>query len=115
MKRLFGYALMLTILTAPAFAAKNSQSVDLSENVKVGSTQLSAGQYKVTWTGTGSNVQVTLAQSGKATVTVAATVVEEKHDHKGFTVNRIGGVDQLEGIQLSNISLVFTSPAVSGQ
>ncbi len=115
MKRFFGYALMLTLLTATTFAAKNSQSVTLSENVKVGSTQILAGEYKVSWTGSGPNVQVTLAKSGTPSVTVAAKMVAEKHDHRGFTVNRMAGVDQLEGIQLRDITLVFDSPVVSGQ
>ena len=113
MKRLFGYALMLA-LTAPAFAAKNSQSVNFAQPVKVGSTQISAGDCRVTWNGSGDSVQVTIAQNGK-TVTIPAKVVEEKHSHKGYIVNRVGGDDQLQSIQLSNISLQLESPTASGQ
>ena len=89
MKRLFGYALMLTLAAAPAFAAKNSQSLNLASPVKVGTTELPAGDVKVTWTGTGENVQVTIAQNGK-TLTVPAKLVEEKHNHKGYIVSRAG-------------------------
>ena len=94
MKRSFAYALMLTLMAAPAFAAKNSQSVNLASPVKVGTTELPAGDVKVTWTGTGENVQVTIAQNGK-TLTVPAKLVEEKHNHKGYTVSRQAGADDL--------------------
>lgn len=114
MKRLFAYALVLALTAAPAFAAKNSQSVNFAQAVKVGSTEIPAGDVKVTWTGTGDSVQVTLAENGKA-ITVPAKLVEEKHAHKGYVVNRINDGDQLEAIQLSNISLQLESPAASGQ
>jgi hypothetical protein len=113
-KRLFGYALMLTLTAAPALAAKNSQSINLAQPVKVGSTQLTAGDYKVSWTGTGDAVQVTLNNNGKS-ITVPAKMVTEKHDHKGYTVNRVAGNDQLETIQFSNMSLQLQSSTASGQ
>ena len=114
MKRLFGYALVLALAAAPAFAAKNSQSVTLAQSVKVGSTEIPAGDVKVTWTGTGDSVQVTLAENGK-TVTIPAKLVEEKHSHKGYIVSHANGGDQLETIQLSNVSLQLESPTASGQ
>ena len=114
MKRLFGYALMLTLTAAPALAAKNSQSFNLAQPVRVGTTEIPAGNCKVTWTGAGDTVQVTLAQNGKS-VTVPAKLTTEKHDHKGYTVSRAGGSDQLESIQLSDVSLQLASPAASGQ
>jgi hypothetical protein len=114
MKRLLGYALMLTLTAAPAFAAKNSQSVNFAAPVKVGSTEIPAGDVKVTWTGTGDNVQVTIAGNGK-TFTVPAKVVEEKHSHTGYVVNREGGIDQLQTIQLSKVSLQLDSATASGR
>lgn len=114
MKRLFGYALMLTLTAAPAFAAKNSQSVSFAQPVKVGSTQIPAGDCKVSWTGTGDSVQVTIAENGK-TVTFPAKLVEVKHSHSGYVVNRVGGTDQLQSIQLSNVNIEFQNPAPSGQ
>ena len=114
MKRFIGYALMLALATAPAFAAKNSQSLTLAQTVKVGSTELPAGDCKVSWTGTGDSAQVTLAENGK-TVTIPAKVVAEKHDHKGYVVNRVDGKDQLQSIQLSNVSLQLEASTASGQ
>lgn len=115
MKRLFGYALMLTLTAAPAFAAKNSQSLNFSEAVKVGSTQIPAGDCKVTWTGTGDNIQVTLTENGKSIATFPAKLVEEKHNHKGYVVSRASGTDQLQTIQLSDVSLQLVGATASGQ
>jgi hypothetical protein len=114
MKRLFGYALVLALAAAPAFAAKNSQSVTLAQSVKVGSTEIPAGDIKVSWTGTGDSVQVTLVENGK-TITVPAKLIQEKNSHKGYTVSRTNGSDQLEAIQLSNVSLQLENATASGQ
>jgi len=114
MKRLFGYALMLTLTAAPALAAKNSQSVNFASPVKVGTTEIAAGDVRITWSGTGDSVQVTLAENGK-TITIPAKLVEEKHSHKGYIVSRANGADQLQSIQLSNVSLQLESPTASGQ
>jgi hypothetical protein len=114
MKRLFGYALMLALAAAPAMAAKNSQSINLSQNVKVGTTDIPAGDVKVTWTGTGDAVQVTLVANGKS-ITVPAKLVAEKNGHKGYIVNNKSGVDELETIQLNDLTLQLQSPASSGQ
>jgi len=114
MKRFFGYALMLALTAAPVMAAKNSQSINLSQNVKVGTTDIPAGNVKVTWTGTGDAVQVTLTASGKS-ITVPAKLVTEKNGHKGYVVNNKAGVDELQTIQLNDVSLQLQSPASSGQ
>jgi len=114
MKRLSAYALLLTLAVAPAFAAKNSQSLNFATPVKVGANEIPAGDCKVTWNGTGDNVQVTLAQNGKS-FTVPAKLVAEKHEHKGYVVNREGGTDQLETIQLNNLSLQLEGATASGR
>jgi hypothetical protein len=115
MKRFFGFALMLALVSVPAFAAKNSQNVSITDPVKVGSTQLPAGDYKVSWTGTGSNVQVTIAEKGKASVTVPAKIVEAKNGHIALLTNTVGGTSVLETIQLNNLSIVFTAGTASGE
>jgi hypothetical protein len=118
MKRLFGIAIILASLSIPAFAAKNEQSVTFSDAVTVGSTKLPAGTYKLTWTGTSPNVQVTLVQKDArhpATVTAAAKAIDQKHDQTQFTTGDQGGVNQLQQIQFKSVSLVFTSAPASGQ
>lgn len=118
MKRLSFCALILALLTAPAFAAKNSQTVNFADAVKVGTTQLPAGDYKVTWEGTGSNVQITLEQKNvahPATATAPAKVVEQKNGHNGFTVDSHGGVNTLETLQFSKFNVVFAGAPAPGQ
>ena len=107
MKRFFGYALMVAMLAIPAFAAKNSKKVTLTADVKVGSTELKAGDYVVTWTGDGKDVQVTIAQKRGATVTVPATVVEAKNDHVGALIVTLNGSNTLKTILLDDRNLVL--------
>ena len=114
MKRLSGYALMLALAVAPAMAAKNSQSFNLSQNVKVGTTDIPAGNVKVSWTGTGDALQVTLSSSGKS-ITVPAKLVSEKNGHKGYVVKNNGGVNELQTIQLNDLSLQLQGATSSGQ
>lgn len=115
MKRFFGFAILLASLSVPAFAAKNSQNISITDTVKVGATQLPAGTYKVTWTGTGSNAQVTIAQKGKASVTVPAKVVDAKNGHVALLTNTVNGSTVLETIQLNDLSLVLTGGTSSGE
>jgi hypothetical protein len=96
MKRMFGLALACILLSVSALAA-----------VQVGSTQLPAGDYKVTWTGTGSSVQVTLAQKGIASVTVPAKAVQQKNNHVGISTDTKNGKEVLQIILLSNVKLIL--------
>jgi hypothetical protein len=105
---------MIALAAAPAMAAKNSQSFNLGQNVKVGTTDIPAGNVKVTWTGTGDAVQVTLSSNGKS-ITVPAKLVSEKNGHKGYVVSNKGGVDELRTIQLNDLSLQLQSGTSSGQ
>ena len=114
MKRFLGYAAVLAMLSVPAFAAKNADTVNISQPVTVGSTQLPAAQYKVTWTGTGSSAQVTLT-SGKSTVTVPAKAVEQKNSVNSVLTETKGGSNVLKGINLSKVTLEFSDSASSGQ
>ena len=117
MKRLLGFAVLVTLLSVPAFA-KNSQSVVVPKDVTVGSTQLPAGQYKVTWTGTGSSVQVTLKQQDAhtpATATVQAKLVEQNNGNASVTIDTQGAVNTLQEIQLNHVNLVLSSSPAPGQ
>jgi hypothetical protein len=115
MKRFFGFALLVASLSVPAFAAKNSQNVTFTDAIRVGSTQLPAGDYKVTWTANGSNAQVTIAEKGRASVTVPAKLIDAKNGHVAVLTNTVGGVEVLETIQLDNLSLVIAGATGSGE
>jgi hypothetical protein len=113
MKRSVAFAMMLTILSAPAFASGNSQTVNVPEPMKAGSTQLAPGDYNVTWTGTGPNVQVTFAHNRKVIVIVPAKLVEEGNKYEGLLTNKQGGVETLESIQLRKVSLILEGSSSS--
>ncbi|UWZ84855.1 DUF2911 domain-containing protein [Occallatibacter riparius] len=118
MKRLLTFALVLSSLSIPAFAAKNSQTITLSSATTVGTTKLPAGEYKLSWTGTAPEVQVTIEQKNvqhPATVTVPAKMVAEKHDRTTLTTNSQAGALTLESIQLKDATVNFTSSPASGQ
>lgn len=114
MKRFFGFALMLALFSTYAFAA-SSQTVNIPANVKVGSTQLPAGDYKVSWTGSGPSVQVTFSQDKKTFATVQANAVQQKNDHNGVTTASQNGASVLQSVQLSKVSLMLQGATSSGQ
>jgi hypothetical protein len=115
MNRLAAFASMLVLLAAPAFGAGNKpQTVIIPENVQVGSTQLPAGTYKLVFTGTGSDVQVTLTQAGKTVLTFAAKAVEQRNN-PGLNLNTNAGVTTLEAINLDKISLHVEDAPHPGQ
>jgi hypothetical protein len=73
------YAALLTTLalvcTLSAFARDKSQrSVEISDPVQVGGTQLSPGSYKLEWQGTGPEVQVNFVLRGKTVATCPGTL-----------------------------------------
>jgi len=113
MKRSLGFAMMLTLLSAPAFAGKNSQTVNIPEPMKAGTTQLAAGDYNVTWTGTGPNIQVTFTQNRKVLATVPAQLVVESNKNEGLNTDTRGTVETLESIRMRNVTLVFDGPSSS--
>jgi hypothetical protein len=117
MKRLLYSVAILILISIPAFAAKNSQTVNIPEAVTVGNTQLEAGDYKVTWEGTGSSVQVTLLEKNKYSpkpVTVTAKSEDAAVSQVGFTVERQGNVSKLSTLKVGKTTLIFDTSA-SGQ
>ena len=109
MKRSFAIAFLLVLFALPSFAANKPQVVTFTGATQVGSTQLPAGEYKVTWTGTGKDVQVTIAAKGKPSVTAKAQLVNEKHDYTGVSVTKVNGTQVLDGILLPNVTLSLQS------
>lgn len=98
-------ALMLGALALPAFAGSRNETLTLNENVTVGTTKLPAGEYKMTLTGTGSNVQVVLVQKTvprPATVTFNATMTEAKNRYTSVTLDNKSGVEMIKSIDLPN-------------
>lgn len=78
MKHLKSMALLSTLTLVFPFCAfgrdRNQRSVDIADTVRVGSTQLKPGNYKLEWQGTGSTVQVSFLMDGKTVATAPATL-----------------------------------------
>jgi hypothetical protein len=91
---LFGAALLFS---GSAFAGNgndNKGKLRLDEKVSVDGTPLAAGSYNVAWTGTGSDVQVTLTQGKNTVATFPAHVAEQPNASQS---NGYGSTSQPNG------------------
>ncbi len=66
------------LLATGAFAANNANkgSLNVFDPVTVNGHQLATGEYKLTWAGTGPNVELMILSQGKVVATVPARLVE---------------------------------------
>lgn len=106
MNRLFVLAALFALIAAPAFASTKTESVNISEPVMFGSSQLSPGHYKVTWDGSGPIVHVTLS-SGKTTVSANAKLVNAENSQTGVVFTSAGTAKILDEIDLHHVSLML--------
>ena len=107
MKRFASLILLSTLIAVAAFAADSgSGKIRLDSAVKVGTTELPAGDYKVTWTGSGSNTEVTLTQ-GKTKVTTPAQLVEVRRNTDAISTRSENGSRVLTEIQFQKQTLVL--------
>ena len=67
---------MLALLSSVDALArdKSKHSVEITESVQVGGTQLKPGNYKIEWQGTGPEIQVNFVRDGKTIATVPGTL-----------------------------------------
>jgi len=67
---------MIALLSTVSAMArdKNQHSVEISDSVQVGGTQLKPGNYKLEWQGTGPEVQVNFVRDGKTIATAPGTL-----------------------------------------
>jgi hypothetical protein len=106
MRRFFICAMMLALFSVSAFA-KDSGRVNLPKALKVGSNQLAAGDYDVTWEGTGADAKVSFLKSKKVVCTVPAKVIDQANRNEGVETESQGGVDVLQKVRLAHVVLVF--------
>jgi hypothetical protein len=114
-KRVLAFTFILAILPFAANAAsKNSANVLINNDVTVGSTELPKGNYKVVWTGTESNGQVTFT-NGKWTKTIPAHIVEGRNNTQAEMTDVKNNKTVLTAIQLSNATLQFGDGTHGGE
>jgi hypothetical protein len=110
---LFTFILAFLPLAANA-ASQNSAHIELTSDVTVGTTELPKGTYKVVWTGTDPNVQVTFTH-GNWTKTVPAHVVEGRNDIEAEMTDVKGNKTLLTALQFHNATLQFGGGTHAGE
>jgi hypothetical protein len=93
------------LLSASAFAGDtNKKSLHLYETVTVEGTQLSPGDYKFEWSGTGPNVQLSIVQGKDTLATVPVQIVSENSSNTqdGYTLTPgQNGAEELKNVFFS--------------
>jgi maltodextrin utilization protein YvdJ len=109
--RAFLAFLFLLALPIASFAAKNSKEVTFDTPVKVGDTQLDAGTYKVAWSGTGSQVEVSFSQNGNNVAGATAELRNESGPYDSAMVldPQEDGSVVLKELDFKNVELVFSN------
>jgi len=108
-------AVFCLITTAGLFAdskSKDRGNLNLASPVQIGSTQVSPGDYKVEWSGTGDNVQVNILKGKNVVATTEGKLVElsKKAENNSVTTRALDNDTRaLVEIQFDNRteSLVF--------
>jgi hypothetical protein len=108
-KSLFAAA-MVFFIPALAFAGqKKSATVQLDQPVKVADTQLTPGEYKLTWDGDGPNVTVSFLAGKKTVATAPAHLVSDPTSQPG-TIETNTASDKtviLQAVGLKNQTMQF--------
>lgn len=98
-------------LSLGAFAKdKNEAKFTLADNAQIGSTQLHPGDYKATWEGNGSDVQVKILQGKNVVATTSAKLVDKNEGQDSVTMrgDNVKTVDEIDFGHLHK-ALVFNS------
>src|SRR6516164_11078052 len=107
MKRFSTLLILAILVSVAAFAAESgSGKIHLTNSVMVGSIELPAGDYKVTWSGSGDKAQVTLTQ-GKNVATTTARVEAAHQNNDAVTVTSQNGDRILDEIQVHGTTLAI--------
>jgi hypothetical protein len=92
--------------------------IQIDQTIFVGATQLAPGEYKMTWTESDSNVEVTFSRGNKVVATVPAQVTEVRSGYPGPALHTDSVSHALTEVELPKVSFSFISenavPANSG-
>ena len=100
----------LVLLSVSTWAGdKMKANIEIKEPLHVGSTQLDPGEYKMTWTESGSNAEVTFSQGRKVIATVPAHVTQERSGYDSPAIYSNSSTSTLIEVGLPKVSLHFTS------
>jgi hypothetical protein len=102
------FALLLFSLSGWA-SDKMRANIQIYETVHIGSTELAPGEYKMTWTQSGSNAEVTFSQGKKVIATVPAHVTQVRSGFHSPAIHTDRSTSTLIGVELPEVTLSFTS------
>jgi hypothetical protein len=88
---------------------KNEGKFTLADSATVGSAQLQPGDYKATWDGTGSDVQVKILRGKDVVATTSAKLVDRPQAQDAVTLGTGSGAKTLDEIDFGgqHKALVF--------
>jgi hypothetical protein len=101
-------ALLLFSLSGWA-SDKMKANIQIYHTVYIGSTELAPGEYKMTWTQSGSNAEVTFSQGKKVIATVPAQATQERSGFEGPALRIDSVSNTLVGVDLPKVSISFGS------
>ena len=106
----------LVLLSVSAWASdKMKANIQIYDAVHVGSTQLAPGAYKMTWTETGTNAEVTFSQGNKVIAAVPAQVTQVRSGYDGPVIRTDSVAKTLTAVDLPKTSFSFSNDsAVTG-
>lgn len=100
-------AATLALLTLSGWAGdKMKAHITIYHAVTVGSTQLSPGDYTMTWAESGTDAEVTFSQGKNVITTVPAAVAQGRSRYENPAI--VTDADVLTGIELPKTSFLFT-------
>jgi hypothetical protein len=104
------------LLASSAFAATKA-SLQLNNPVTVNGTQLKPGDYKLTWEGTGPNVELSIIQGKNVVAKVPAHVVELQTpatQNAAVTMTNESGTSSLTAVRFEGKKISLELGAASG-
>lgn len=100
----------LALLLATSAFAANKGSLQVQEEVSVGSTKLAPGDYKVEWDGSGPNVELSILQGKKLIAKVPAHTIDlnrPAQNDSAVVKNGSDGTKELVEVRLSGKKFGF--------
>jgi hypothetical protein len=102
------FALLLFPLSGWA-SEKMSANIQIYQTVRIGSTELAPGEYKMTWTQSGSNVDVTFSQAKRVIATVPAQATQERSGYHSPALRIESVSNTLIGVDFPKVSISLIS------
>jgi hypothetical protein len=102
------FALLLFSLSGWA-SDKMRANIQIYQTVHIGSTELAPGEYKMTWTQTGSNAEVTISQDKRVIATLPARVAQVRSGYRSPVLHTDSVSNTLTGVDLPKVSISFGS------